>query len=174
MINLLSKSRLLLLLITVGLFFCSTKSNSQEAKEIDENTPIAFRGSSIKSLEWVDKSGKLKVNEVLERISEFKDAVITKEDDGYFGNTKKGDGLYPITWRIFKLNNITENDITIQIEFVDENQRSREVRYIYELFADNKFQIIQNKSVNNKNYITGCLNSYDIELNFLLICISFL
>jgi hypothetical protein len=37
MINLLSKSRLLLLLITVGLFFCSTKSNSQEAKEIDEN-----------------------------------------------------------------------------------------------------------------------------------------
>ena len=154
MINLLSKSRLLLLLITVGLFFCSTKSNSQEAKEIDENTPIAFRGSSIKSLEWVDKSGKLKVNEVLERISEFKDAVITKEDDNYFGNTKKGDGLYPITWRIFKLNNITENDITIQIEFADENQRSREVRYIYELFADNKFQIIQNKSVNNKNYIT--------------------
>ena len=84
MITVLSKSRLLLLLITVGLIFCSTKSNSQEAKEIDENTPIAFRGSSIKSLEWVDKSGKLKVNEVLERISEFKDAVITKEDDKYY------------------------------------------------------------------------------------------
>ena len=44
MINLLSKSRLLLLLITVGLFFCSTKSNSQEAKEIDvaDDTHIAL------------------------------------------------------------------------------------------------------------------------------------
>jgi class 3 adenylate cyclase len=121
----------------LGLLSLSTQSNSQEAKEINANTPISFSADSIKSLAWIDESGALEVNKVLEKLSDFQDA---KNFPDKIASGK--------IWRLFNFRNTTKNEIKIQILL------TRTPDAILAEIEKSNLKIIRNTSIQNKNHIT--------------------
>ena len=121
----------------LGLFFVSTQSNGQEAKEIDANTPISFSANAIKSLAWNDESGQLKAEQVLEKLSDFQDAqnLPDKIDKGKM-------------WRLFAFRNISKNEIKIQISLAQVSDAT-----LIEIDGAT-LRTIKTTSIHNKNHTT--------------------
>ena len=121
----------------LGLFFVSTQSNGQEAKEIDANTPISFSADAIKSLAWIDESGQLKAEKILEKLSDFQDAQNLPDK-----------AIKGTIWRLFNFRNITENEIKIQISLAQVPDAT-----LFEIDGTT-LRTIKTTSIHNKNHTT--------------------
>ena len=58
--------------------FISLNSYAQKPYEINDETPIAIRASTIDSLNWFDSTGKVSSNEIIWKLSEFSSTPTTE------------------------------------------------------------------------------------------------
>ena len=123
-------------IVTIALITYATQAEGQDIKEISVNSPISISADEMKSIAWIDETGQLEPKQVLKHIAEFQDG----ENIPY----KSRNG---IVWRIFKLKNITESEMRIQIGLNENRAR------LFEIINSDPLEI-ENKAASNKNYIT--------------------
>ncbi len=93
--------------------FISLNSYAQKPYEINDETPIAIRASSIDYLNWFDSTGKVSSIEIIEKLNEFT-STPTNEN-----NYTKGK-----IWYLFKFKNNTNQNLLLDISYNFENQHA--------------------------------------------------
>jgi uncharacterized membrane protein len=93
--------------------FISLNSYAQKPYEINDETPIAIRASTIDYLNWFDSTGKVSSIEIIEKLNEFT-STPTNEN-----NYTKGK-----IWYLFKFKNNTNKNLLLDISYNFENQHA--------------------------------------------------
>jgi class 3 adenylate cyclase len=99
------------IIFLLSLVFTSLNSFAQKPYEINDETPIAIRASSIDYFNWYDTTGKLSPTEIIGKLSKFTNIATTEN------NYSKGK-----IWYLFKFKNNTEKNILLDIGYNFENQ----------------------------------------------------
>ena len=115
--------------------FVSLNSYAQKPYEINDDTPIAIRASTIDSLNWFDSTGKVSSNEIIGKLSEFSSTSTTEN------NYTKGK-----VWYLFKFKNNTNKNLLLDVSYNFENQHA-------EIFTieDEKIIALKNNVSSTKN-----------------------
>ena len=114
------------IILTLILSVLTINGYSQNAYDITNDSPIAIRASSVQHLTYFDDTGKLNLNEVIERTNDFKENKVKH----VFSTEGKN-------WFIFKFKNSTNKNINLDIGY-DFEDRDPE---IYALDGDNIIKI---------------------------------
>ena len=115
---------------------------------ISENSSIEIPGEE---LVWIDKSGSLKINEVLPFISEFKNpALISKTVDS---NTQETSDH--VTWQLSIVKNTSNKDFNLRVHSYSESsffgKRNENPKTVYLLKNDELFKSINTGTYGNYN-----------------------
>lgn len=111
--------------LAVLLFFifdCS--SHAQEAYLITNNSPIAVQQSSLKSMEWIDKTGELSFRHVVENLEKFSNSVLEKSNPN------------ENHWKVYSFRNANAEEI-----FLDIGLRPNKNAMFFGLIEDKIFEI---------------------------------
>jgi len=126
------------IILTLILSVLTINGYSQNAYDITNDSPIAIRASSVQHLTYFDDTGKLNLNEVIERTNYFKENKVKH----VFSTEGKN-------WFIFKFKNSTNKNINLDIGY-DFEDRDPE---IYALDGKNIIKIKEDIK-NIKNHFT--------------------
>ena len=115
---------------------------------ISENSSIDIPGEE---LVWIDKSGSLKVNEILPFISEFKNpALISKTVDSNTHETSDH-----VTWQLSIVKNTSNKDFNLRVHSYSNSsffgKRNEEPKTVYLLKNDGSFKSIYTSAYGNFN-----------------------
>ena len=99
------------IIFIIAILLSSINSYAQKPYEINSETPIAIRGSSIDYLNWYDITGEIKSTEIIGRLHEFSN-IHTKENNYSTGKI----------WYLFKFKNNTKNNVLLDVGYNFENQ----------------------------------------------------
>ncbi|MEY4699340.1 MAG: hypothetical protein RIR85_760, partial [Pseudomonadota bacterium] len=99
------------IIFIIVILLSAINSYAQKPYEINSETPIAIRGSSIDYLNWYDITGEVKSTEIIGKLHEFSN-IHTKENNYSTGKI----------WYLFKFKNNTENNILLDVGYNFENQ----------------------------------------------------
>ena len=147
------------IILTLILSVLTINGYSQNAYDITNDSPIAIRASSVQHLTYFDDTGKLNLNEVIERTNDFKENKVKH----VFSTEGKN-------WFIFKFKNSTNKNINLDIGY-DFEDRDPE---IYALDGKNIIKIKEDiKDIKNHFTFVNILEngskknpSKNIRINF--------
>lgn len=147
------------IILTLILSVLTINGYSQNAYDITNDSPIAIRASSVQHLTYFDDTGKLSLNEVIERTNDFKENKVKH----VFSTEGKN-------WFIFKFKNSTNKNINLDIGY-DFEDRDPE---IYALDGKNIIKIKEDiKDIKNHFTFVNILEngskknpSKNIRINF--------
>ena len=91
------------IIITFFLLISNSHSYAQDPYLITNNSPIAVNQSSLKGLEWIDKTGKLSNEKIVENINNFSNAELEKSNQN------------ENHWQLFLLSNNKNENVLIDI-----------------------------------------------------------
>ncbi len=94
------------IILILILLILPISGHSQNAYEVTNDSPIAIRARSIEHLTYFDETGKLNLNEVIERTHDFKINTVKH----VFSNEGKH-------WFLFKFKNLTNQNIALDIGY---------------------------------------------------------
>ena len=101
--NLCLTKKLTIGLSSLFLFIFSGVSYAQEAYLITNKSPIAVSQSSLKGLEWIDKTGQLNFKDIVENLDNFKNSPQEKSN------------VHENLWQVYALQNTTTDEVWIDI-----------------------------------------------------------